>query len=33
MPDRQRNIGASLRQRLLNVAHVRGQPMDLLITR
>ena len=33
MPDRPRNIGASVRQRLLNVAHARGQPMELLLTR
>ena len=33
MPDRPRNIGASVRQRLLNLAHVRGQPMELLLTR
>jgi predicted nucleotidyltransferase component of viral defense system len=33
MPDRPRNIGASMRQRLLNLAHARGQPMELLLTR
>lgn len=33
MPDRPRNIGASVRQRLLNLAHERGQPMELLLTR
>ncbi len=33
MPDRPRNVGASVRQRLLNLAHGRGQPMDLLLTR
>jgi len=33
MPDRPRNIGASVRQRLLNLAHSRGQPMELLLTR
>lgn len=33
MPDRRRNVGASVRQRLLNLAHARGQPMDLLLTR
>ena len=33
MPDRPRNIGASVRQRLLNLAHARGQSMDLLLTR
>ena len=37
MPDRPRprpnNVGASVRQRLLNLAHVRGQPMELLLTR
>ena len=37
MPDRQRprpsNVGASVRQRLLNLAHARGQPMELLLTR
>ena len=27
MPDRPRNVGASMRQRLLNLAHARGQPM------
>ena len=32
MPDRPRNIGASVRQRLLNLAHARGQPMELLLT-
>jgi predicted nucleotidyltransferase component of viral defense system len=33
MPNRLRNIGASVRQRLLNLAQVRGQPMELLLTR
>ena len=33
MPDRPRNIGASVRQRLLNLARARGQPMELLLTR
>jgi hypothetical protein len=33
MPDRKRNVGASVRQRLLNLAHARGQPMELLLTR
>lgn len=33
MPDRPRNVGASVRQRLLNLAHVRGKPMELLLTR
>ena len=33
MPDRSRNIGSSVRQRLLNLAHARGQPMELLLTR
>ena len=33
MPDPPRNIGASVRQRLLNLAHARGQPMELLLTR
>jgi predicted nucleotidyltransferase component of viral defense system len=33
MPDHMRDIGASVRQRLLNLAHARGQPMDLLLTR
>lgn len=34
MPDaRPRNVGASIRQRLLNLAHANGQPMDLLLTR
>ena len=33
MPDRPRNIGASVRQRLLNLAHAGGQPMELLLTR
>ena len=33
MPDRPRTIGASVRQRLLNLAHARGQPMELLLTR
>ena len=33
MPDRPRNVGASVRQRLLHLAHTRGQPMELLLTR
>jgi len=37
MPDRPRprpnNVAASVRQRLLNLAHARGQPMELLLTR
>lgn len=33
MPERPRNIGASVRQRLLNLAHARSQPMELLLTR
>jgi predicted nucleotidyltransferase component of viral defense system len=33
MPEHNRDIGASVRQRLLNLAHARGQPMDLLLTR
>jgi len=37
MPDRprprQNNVGASVRQRLLKLAHARGQPMELLLTR
>ena len=33
MPDRPRNVGASVRQRLLNLAHARGEPMELLLTR
>ncbi len=33
MPDRPRNVGASVRQRLLNLAHAREQPMELLLTR
>ena len=33
MPDRPRNVGASVRQRLLTLAQARGQPMELLLTR
>ena len=33
MPDQPQNIGASVRQRLLNLARTSGQPMDLLLTR
>jgi len=37
MPDRPwprpNNVGASVRQRLLTLAHARGQPMELLLTR
>ena len=32
-PPRARNVGASVRQRLLNLAHARGQPLELLLTR
>jgi predicted nucleotidyltransferase component of viral defense system len=33
MPDKPRNVGASVRQRLLNLAKMRGQPLELLLTR
>ena len=33
MPDCLRNAGASVRQRLLNLAHARGQPIEPLLTR
>ncbi len=36
MPDKSggpRNVGASVRQRLLNLARTRGQPLELLLTR
>jgi hypothetical protein len=33
MPDTLRNVGASVRQRLLNMAKTRGQPLELLLTR
>lgn len=33
VPDRRRDIGASIRQRLLNLARARGQPMEPLLTR
>jgi predicted nucleotidyltransferase component of viral defense system len=33
MPERPRNIGASVRARLLNLAKQRNQPLDLLLTR
>ena len=33
MPDRAGGIGASVRQRLLNLARARGQPLELLLTR
>lgn len=33
MPDAKRNIGASVRARLLNLAKQRKQPNDLLLTR
>lgn len=33
MPDKRRNVGASVRQRLLNLARARGQPLELLLTR
>jgi predicted nucleotidyltransferase component of viral defense system len=33
MPEPKRNMGASVRARLLNLARERGQPFDLLLTR
>jgi predicted nucleotidyltransferase component of viral defense system len=33
MPEKPRNVGASVRQRLLNLARARGQPLELLLTR
>jgi predicted nucleotidyltransferase component of viral defense system len=33
MPDRSRNVGASVRQVQQALAHARGQPMELLLTR
>jgi hypothetical protein len=33
MPDRPRNMGASVRARLLNLARQRNQPFELLLTR
>jgi hypothetical protein len=33
MPDKPRNVGASVRQRLLNLARARSQPLELLLTR
>jgi predicted nucleotidyltransferase component of viral defense system len=33
MPEPKRNMGASVRARLLNLAKERGQPNDLLLTR
>lgn len=33
MPERSRNVGASVRQRLRNLARERSQPMELLLTR
>ena len=33
MPDKPRNLGASVRARLLNLAKERNQPFDLLLTR
>jgi predicted nucleotidyltransferase component of viral defense system len=33
MPEKPRNVGASVRQRLLNLAHARSQPLELLLTR
>lgn len=33
MPDHPRHKGASVRQRLLNLAQARGEPMELLLTR
>ena len=33
MPEKSRNVGASVRQRLLNLAQARGQPLELLLTR
>jgi predicted nucleotidyltransferase component of viral defense system len=33
MPEKARNVGASVRQRLLNLARASGQPLELLLTR
>ncbi len=33
MPEKPRNVGASVRQRLLNLARASGQPLDVLLTR
>lgn len=33
MPDKPRNVGASVRQRLLHLARARRQPLELLLTR
>jgi len=33
MPEKPRNVGASVRQRLLNLAHARSEPLELLLTR
>ena len=33
MPDNPRNVGASVRHRLLNLVHARGQLMELLLPR
>jgi len=33
MPEKPRNVGASIRQRLLNLAHARGRPLELPLTR
>ena len=33
LPPRLKDVGASVRQRLLNLARARGQPMELLLTR
>lgn len=33
MPEKPRNFGASVRQRLLNLARATGQPLELLLTR
>lgn len=33
MPEKPRNVGASVRQRLLNLARANRQPMELLLTR
>ena len=33
MPEKLRNVGASVRRRLLNLARASGQPLELLLTR
>lgn len=33
MPEQLRNVGASVRQRLFNLARANGQPLELLLTR